>query len=88
MTDYYFDINDRPIRYSKGEIGGFNERATWLLENAEKCLSDTNVDAGRPTGLKRIIRRQALGVTLLVGAWNVSTSPTTPSVCKYPFESS
>lgn len=62
----------RPARYGKGEIGGFEERARFLLGIAEKALADEGVDEGRPEGLKRVIRRAPVGVTLLVGAWNVS----------------
>lgn len=62
----------RPIRYGGGEIGGFEERARWLLANANKALADENVDEGRPEGLNRVIRRAPVGVCLLVGAWNVS----------------
>lgn len=45
-----------------------------MVENAEKALADESVDDGRPAGgLKRVIRRAPLGVTFLVGAWNVSS---------------
>ncbi|KAL8286751.1 hypothetical protein RQP46_004279 [Phenoliferia psychrophenolica] len=60
----------RPIRYGKGEIAGFEERARWLVSKADSALADENVDEGRPEGLKRVIRRAPVGVTLLVGAWN------------------
>ena len=61
----------RPVRYGKGEVAGFEERARWLLNKADAALADENVDEGRPEGLKRVIRRAPVGVTLLVGAWNV-----------------
>ncbi|KAK4704868.1 hypothetical protein P7C70_g1336, partial [Phenoliferia sp. Uapishka_3] len=60
----------RPVRYGKGEVAGFEERARWLINKAESALADENVDEGRPAGLKRVIRRAPVGVTLLVGAWN------------------
>jgi acyl-CoA reductase-like NAD-dependent aldehyde dehydrogenase len=63
----------RPVRYTKGEIATFEDRAMWLVGQAEKALKDESVDEGRPEGLKRVIRRAPLGVTLLVGAWNVSS---------------
>lgn len=62
----------RPIRYTKSEIATFEDRALWLVNKAEKALADESVDEGRPEGLKRVIRRAPVGVTLLVGAWNVS----------------
>lgn len=64
----------RPIRYTKSEISTFEDRAKWLIAHAEKALADESVDEGRPEGFRRVIRRQALGVCLLVGAWNVSWS--------------
>lgn len=64
----------RPVRYGGGEIGGFEERARWLTANAKKGLADEGVDEGRPDGFKRVIRRAPVGVSLLVGAWNVSQS--------------
>lgn len=60
----------RPTRFAKGEMAGFEERARWLIENAAKALADEAVDEGRPSGIKRVIRRAPLGVCLLVGAWN------------------
>lgn len=62
----------RPVRYTKSEIATFEDRALYLVEQAEKALGDEKVDEGRPEGFKRIIRRAPVGVTLLVGAWNVS----------------
>ena len=53
-------------------MGGFEERARWMMANADKALADESVDEGRPEGLRRVIRRAPVGVTLLVGAWNVS----------------
>jgi acyl-CoA reductase-like NAD-dependent aldehyde dehydrogenase len=43
-----------------------------MMANADKALADESVDEGRPEGLRRVIRRAPVGVTLLVGAWNVS----------------
>lgn len=44
-----------------------------------KALADENVDEGRPAGLKRVIRRAPVGVSLLVGAWNVCPLPSSPN---------
>ncbi len=68
----------RPVKYGGGEIGGFEERARWLLANAKKALADEGVDEGRPEGLIRVIRRAPVGVCLLVGAWNVSYNNRAP----------
>ncbi|GAA5890950.1 hypothetical protein JCM6882_008864 [Rhodosporidiobolus microsporus] len=64
------DQMGRPIRYAAAEFATFKDRATWLLDHAEKALKDENVDEGRPEGFKRVIRRAPVGVCLLVGAWN------------------
>ncbi|BGP67503.1 hypothetical protein NBRC10513v2_000823 [Rhodotorula toruloides] len=61
----------RPKKYTAAEFATFKDRASWLLGQAEKALADENVDAGRPDGFNRIIRRAPVGVCLLVGAWNV-----------------
>ncbi|GAA6043155.1 hypothetical protein JCM8097_004345 [Rhodosporidiobolus ruineniae] len=60
----------RPARYTAAEFATFKDRASWLIDHAEKALEDQNVDEGRPEGFRRIIRRAPVGVCLLVGAWN------------------
>jgi acyl-CoA reductase-like NAD-dependent aldehyde dehydrogenase len=60
----------RPAKYTASEFASFKDRASWLINKAEKALGDENVDEGRPEGFKRIIRRAPVGVCLLVGAWN------------------
>ncbi|GAA5853493.1 hypothetical protein JCM8547_002477 [Rhodosporidiobolus lusitaniae] len=60
----------RPAKYTAAEFATFKDRATWLVNNAEKCLADESVDEGRPEGFKRIIRKAPVGVCMLVGAWN------------------
>ncbi|GAA5831407.1 hypothetical protein JCM11251_004015 [Rhodosporidiobolus azoricus] len=60
----------RPVRYGAAEFATFKDRASWLINQAEKALADENVDEGRPEGFKRLIRRAPVGVCLLVGAWN------------------
>ncbi|BGP29105.1 hypothetical protein JCM10296v2_000843 [Rhodotorula toruloides] len=56
----------RPKKYTAAEFATFKDRASWLLGQAEKALADENVDAGRPEGFNRIIRRAPVGVCLLV----------------------
>ncbi|GAA5979929.1 hypothetical protein JCM10908_001468 [Rhodotorula pacifica] len=60
----------RPAKYTAAEFATFKDRATWLLDHADKALKDESVDEGRPEGIKRVIRRAPVGVCLLVGAWN------------------
>ena len=58
----------RPIRYSAGEIEGFEQRATMMLDMAEEALAD--IIPTKQEGLTRFIRREALGVVLVLSPWN------------------
>ncbi len=58
----------RPIRFSPGEVGGFEERARYMIAVAEESLADVRV---RPkAGFTRFIRREPLGVVLTIAPWN------------------
>ena len=50
----------RPIRYTPGEVGGFEERARYMIGIAGQALSDLEV--GEKAGFRRFIRRTPLGV--------------------------
>jgi acyl-CoA reductase-like NAD-dependent aldehyde dehydrogenase len=59
----------RPIAYSPNEIRrGFAERATHMASIAPACLAD--LDAGPKEGFRRFIRRDPLGVVLVLAPWN------------------
>lgn len=58
----------RPIRYGAGEVGGFVERATYMISVAEKALSP--VEVGEKEGFTRYIKREALGVVFTIAPWN------------------
>ena len=58
----------RPISQCSGEIRGFEDRARTMLRLAEPALQDL-VPPGKE-GFKRYIRREALGVVLLLAPWN------------------
>jgi acyl-CoA reductase-like NAD-dependent aldehyde dehydrogenase len=59
----------RPIAYSPSEIRrGFAERAAHMAAIAPLCLGD--VDPGAKTGFRRFIRREPLGVVLVLAPWN------------------
>ena len=56
----------RPIAYTPNEIRrGFQERAMHMASLAEEALADIQVTPGR-----RFIRREPLGVVLVVAPWN------------------
>lgn len=58
----------RPLRYGAGEVAGFEERARHMIAIAEGALADT--PAPDKPGFTRFIRKQPLGVVLVVAPWN------------------
>ncbi|MBI5501433.1 MAG: aldehyde dehydrogenase family protein [Deltaproteobacteria bacterium] len=58
----------RPIRHSPSELAGFEERARHMTGIAEQALAD--VPAGEKAGFVRFVRREPLGVVLVVAPWN------------------
>ena len=58
----------RPIRYTPGEVGGFEARARHMISIADAALQDI---VPAPTeGFNRFIRRDPLGVVLVIAPWN------------------
>lgn len=58
----------RPIRYTPNEINGYADRARYMCSIAEQSLADKQVgDDGK---FKRFIRREPLGIVLVIPAWN------------------
>lgn len=58
----------RPIKYAGGELGGFEERARYMIGIAGQALADV-VPEPNP-GFKRYVRREPLGIVLTVAPWN------------------
>jgi acyl-CoA reductase-like NAD-dependent aldehyde dehydrogenase len=59
----------RPISHTPFEIRrGFQERARHMIAIAPDALAD--IDAGPKPGFRRFIRREPLGVVLVVAPWN------------------
>lgn len=58
----------RPIAHSPGEIRGLAERSRYMISVAESCLTD--LDPGEKPGFERFIRREPLGVVLVLAPWN------------------
>lgn len=58
----------RPLRYTPGEVGGFETRARHMIGIAESALHDV-VPAPLP-GFTRFVRRDPLGVVLVIAPWN------------------
>ncbi|SES22892.1 aldehyde dehydrogenase family protein [Pedobacter rhizosphaerae] len=58
----------KPLQQSRNEINGARNRITWMLEHADKYLSD-EVMIDEP-GLKEVIKYEPLGVVCNISAWN------------------
>lgn len=58
----------RPIRYSPLEVLRFEERARHMIRIADKALADVQVEP--LAGFTRFIRRDPVGVVLVLAPWN------------------
>lgn len=58
----------RPIAQGGGEVGGFEERARYMLDIAPRALAD--IDPGDKPGFVRYIRREPVGVVVTIAPWN------------------
>ena len=58
----------RPLRYTPGEVGGFETRARHMIGIAEAALHD--VVPSPLSGFTRFVRRDPLGVVLVIAPWN------------------
>ena len=58
----------RPLRYTAGEVAGFETRARHMIAIAEAALAD--VQPAPIAGFTRFIRREPLGLVLVVAPWN------------------
>jgi acyl-CoA reductase-like NAD-dependent aldehyde dehydrogenase len=58
----------RPLRYTPNEVGGFEARARHMIAIAANALQDVVPQA--QAGFNRFIRREPLGVVLVIAPWN------------------
>ena len=56
------------MKQNYNEVRGFEERARHLISIAPRALAPLQVD--EKPGFKRSIVKEALGVVLIIGAWN------------------
>ncbi|KAJ8593727.1 ALDH-like protein [Rhizopogon salebrosus TDB-379] len=59
----------RPVDQCWGEFRGFLQRATYMTDIAESCLSDMTFSDNQP-GTNRFIKRVPLGVIFVIAPWN------------------
>lgn len=58
----------RPRRFSPGEVAGFADRARTMLSLAPEALAD--IVPPEKAGFQRLVRREPLGVVLVLAPWN------------------
>lgn len=58
----------RPISQTPGEVGGFEERARYMIEIANSALQDIQPDPKE--GFNRYIKRDPLGIVFVLAPWN------------------
>ena len=58
----------RPIRYTPGEVRGFEERARHMIAVAPQALADLEPEP--KAGFRRFIRRAPVGIVLVIAPWN------------------
>ena len=58
----------RPIRYATGEVAGLVERARYMIDAAESALK--TIELTELPNVTRYIKRQPVGVVLVVAPWN------------------
>ncbi len=68
----------RPVTFGAGELRGFEERATYMIQVAEGALADIVPEP--MSGFTRHIRREPLGVVFTIAPWNYPYLTTVNSV--------
>ncbi|WP_257292515.1 aldehyde dehydrogenase family protein [Endozoicomonas sp. ONNA1] len=58
----------RPVKYSAGEVAGFEERARYMIEASGEALKPVTIP--EKEGFTRYICKEALGVLLVIAPWN------------------
>jgi acyl-CoA reductase-like NAD-dependent aldehyde dehydrogenase len=58
----------RPVRYAANELGGFEERARYMIGIAEEAVKP--VEPQPKEGFRRYIQREPLGLVFTIAPWN------------------
>lgn len=69
----------RPIKFAGVEIDTMRKRADYLLDIASEALA--HLPGQDEPGFRRWISKESVGPVLIVGAWNVSTTPSSLDLC-------
>ena len=64
----------RPIAFSAKEIETFRKRGDYLLDIAEESLK--SLPGAPENGFRRFLKKEPVGPTLIITAWNVSSFAT------------
>ncbi len=61
----------KPLAHARGEfLGGFCQRTRYLCSIAQEALAESVLSDGKRDGIRRMIRREPVGVALVIAAWN------------------
>ncbi|KAJ7143280.1 succinate semialdehyde dehydrogenase [Mycena crocata] len=60
----------RPVTQGGGEVRGVMERVRYMCDIAKSCLDDKNLEDTDKHGFRRFIKREPLGVVLVIAPWN------------------
>jgi len=60
----------RPIRYTPSEVGGFEERARYMIGIAAEALAPLALDGDGAGKVRRWIAREPRGLVLVIAPWN------------------
>jgi acyl-CoA reductase-like NAD-dependent aldehyde dehydrogenase len=58
----------RPVKYGRGEMRGFEERARYMIAIADEALRD--LQPGDSDDIERFMRREPLGTVFVIAPWN------------------
>lgn len=66
----------RPIAYTGKEVATAIKRGELLIKTSNSVLGEEGIVQGEPEkGFRRFIKRQPVGVVLIIFPWNVSHNP-------------
>lgn len=74
----------RPIRFAPKEIDGYIERAEYMISKARTALEPIKISE-ESNGVIKFIKKEPLGVILVLAAWNypylIAVNSVIPAIC-------